>query len=165
MCSAAIIPFAMQAVGGIASGVAADDESKHTQKVAEYNAAAMENDAIRIREAGTEAENDFRAKVSALVANQRATLAAGNVDIGSGTALRVQEDALIMGEIDAGRIRTSAQREADALDEQARLTRIDGKLARQAGKLAKTSAGLMGAATVANGVASTWYTSKSAAMQ
>jgi hypothetical protein len=134
------------AVGGfqIASGV---QQGNAEMAVARYNARQQENEAIRTRNKGTEEENAFRESVFQQASRQRAQLAAGGVDVGTGSALTIQDSTMEMGEADALRIRTNFQDQATAMDEAAQMTLLQGRNARRAAY----TRGIVGAASVGLG--------------
>lgn len=140
-------------------------EGKYQRGVAEYNARVAENEAEQTRTVGVEQENIQRQRTAELISKQRAQLGAANVDVGSGSALQLQEDAATLGETDALRIRSNFENRAESLDIGAELTRDAG---RQAERSANTRAfgTLLGtAASVAGtGVADKWFTANSSAV-
>lgn len=95
--------------------------------VAKYNARQQKNQAIRTRNKGVEEENRLRQATAEKVSRQRAQLAAGGVDVGAGTAVDIQEGTLAVGEADALTLRNNYQQEAQAMDEQSRLTLLTGR--------------------------------------
>lgn len=179
MCEPTTILAVSGAVSTVAQGYSARQQGKAAQrqgvyedKVAQYNARNMENEATRIRNKGTEEEMRHREQVAQLTSRQRAAQAASGVDIDSGSPLQIQEDAELMGELDALRIRSNFSDEARVRDDQAGLTRAQGKAARAAGNNAKSAGdavfmnSVLGAGTslLASGVASKWFSKNSMAM-
>lgn len=142
------------------------EQGRYQKDVAEYNARVAENEAEETRRAGVEAENIQRRKTAELISKQRAQLGAANVDLGSGSALQLQEDAEILGEADALRIRSNFESQAGALDTSATLTESQGEFAESAGRTAAAGTLLSATATVAStGVADKWFTPNSSANQ
>ncbi len=137
--------------------------------VHDFNAAALEMQATDAVSRGRDQEDRFRTQIKGLIGSQRASFAAQGVDVGSGSAVDVQEDTARQGELDALTIRTNAAREAwgytvesEGETLQAEDTRKLGKLqaenTRQVGLAAALNARLGGSfqATAANfGAAST----------
>jgi hypothetical protein len=81
-----------------------------------------------------------------MIGAQRAGIAAGNIDVGYGSAVDVQADAAHLGELDALTIRNNAQREAwgfkvEAIDtrQRAKITRKEGVAMEKAGKVAQSA--------------------------
>ena len=141
-------------------------QGQHQEAVAEYNARVDENTAQDTINAGTEAENAHREQVQQLLARQQVQLAAGNIDTGSGSALKLQDDTIALGEADALRIRSNAASRASALTTQASLTTQQGAHAASAGNRAAAGSLLSGtAATLNTGVADHWFTPDSTASQ
>lgn len=132
---------AFQAVQGFRAGKSAKKAGEQQQEAAEseagltdYNAQVADLQAGDAVARGAEEEQRFRAGVRGLVGAQRAAFAASNVDVGFGSALDVQADTAMLGELDALQIRTNAAREAwgyqvQAVDlrERARITRKEGE--------------------------------------
>lgn len=121
-----------------------------------YNARVAENEAQRTRNKGVEAENIHRQKTAQLISKQRAQIGAAGVELGSGSALQLQEETAVLGEADALRIRSSFEEKAESLETQASLLKNRG---------GGTSAGTILGAVALGGVASSWFTPDSAANQ
>lgn len=166
MCSPMAALAAVAVVQGAFTATQQIQQGRHQADVAEYNARVAENEAEETRAAGVEAENIQRRKTAELISKQRAQLGAANVDIGSGSALQLQEDAEILGEVDALRIRSNFESRAGALDTGAALTAGQGEFARSAG-LGSAAGTLLGtgATVIGTGVADKWLTPSSAANQ
>lgn len=112
----------------------------------EWNAEVADLQAADAVERGQQEENRFRSSVRGIIGSQRAAMAAGNVDVGFGSALDVQADAAYLGELDALTIRSNAAREAwgykvEAFDAKFRaaVTREEGAAAAEAGRVARTN--------------------------
>lgn len=117
------------------------EQGKADYAVAKYNARQQENQAIRTRNKGTEEENRLRQATAEKVSRQRAQMAAGGVDVGAGSAVSIQEGTLAVGEADALTLRNNYQQEAQAMDEQSRLTLLTGRNARRMSYLRGISGG------------------------
>lgn len=119
------------------------------QAVAEYNARAQENAATLTRERGVKEENAKRLEIAKQAERQKSQLAANGLDIGSGTSLKIVDDTFLRGESDALTIRQNYKDQTDAMDEQSRLTLLQGKnarkLARMRGVYGGVSSGLQSA--------------------
>lgn len=166
MCEPTTIMAAVAVVSGAFTAQQQRAQGKFQKGVADYNARVAENEAEETRAAGVERENIQRRRTAELISKQRAQLGAANVDIGSGSALQLQEDAEILGEADALRIRSNFERRAGSLDTSAELTESQGEFAESAGKNAAIGTLLSTAATVGStGVADKWFTPNSAATQ
>lgn len=157
----AVVGAAMQQRQARAQAGAVEDQ-------AEYNARVSENEAVKARNLATEQENDHRLKVARLAAAQRAQLGAAGVDLGSGSALQLQEDTQSLGEADALRIRQSGTSRVEALQTQAGLTRAEGATRafqiKSQGRANAAGTLLGGASGAIGGVASKWFKPNSAAV-
>lgn len=160
MCEPATIALTMAVVGTVAQGYAAKQKGKYENQVAKYNARVKENEATLVRTKGVEEENAARQRTAQLLSKQRAQLGAANVELTSGSPLDLQEDTVLLGEVDALRIKSNFQRGAESLEQQAELTLAGGEAAEAAGEFA------FGASLLSAGglVAGKWYTSDSAAL-
>jgi hypothetical protein len=158
MCEPASIALTMAVVSTVSQGYAAKQQGKHAKGVAKYNARVKENEATLTRTKGVEEENAARQRTAQLLSKQRAQLGAANVDLTSGSPLDLQEDTVLLGEVDALRIKGNFQRGAGSLEQQAELTRAGGAAAEAGGKSA------FGASLLSAGgqVAGKWYTPDSA---
>lgn len=94
------------------AGEAAADVSESQAQVADYNAHVADLQAADALERGSEQEARYRTQIRGAIGAQRAGQAAGNIDVGFGSAADVQGDAAYLGELDALTIRTNAAREA-----------------------------------------------------
>jgi hypothetical protein len=120
--------------------------------LAEYNAAVAEIQAKDAQTRGKIEADRFRARTRVFIGEQRAGIAATNVDVGFGSAVDVQADTAFLGELDALTIRTNAAREAwgfrvEATDlrKRAQIARLEGDAAAEAGGI-RRSASRWGAA-------------------
>jgi hypothetical protein len=93
-------PTRRQGIRG--GGQGAEKEAADSQAdLADYNAAVAELQAKDAETRGAEEANRFRKSVNVMVGAQRAGFAAGNIDVGFGSAVDVQADAAFLGELDA----------------------------------------------------------------
>jgi len=134
------------------AGEAEQRAAESSAQLEEYNAAVAEIQAKDAEVRGAQEASRFRQRTRALIGEQRAGFAAGNIDVGFGSAVDVQADTAFLGEIDALTVRTNAAREAwgfrvEAEDrtQQAKIDREAGANAAAAGK-ARQSAARWGAA-------------------
>lgn len=160
MCEPATIALTLAVVSTVSQGYAAKQQGKHARGVAKYNARVKENEATLARTKGVEEENAARQRTAQLLSKQRAQLGAANVDLTSGSPLDLQEDTVLLGEVDALRIKGNFERGAGSLEQQAELTLAGGE-AEEAGGKAAFGASLLSAAGTT--VAAKWYTPDSAA--
>lgn len=145
---------ATQAVGAWKAGTQAKKAGEAQRRASEsqaelldYNAQIADLQASDAVSRGQQEESKFRQGVRVMIGGQRAGIAAGNVDVGYGSAVDVQADAAMLGELDALTIRQNAAREAWGYKVEAADTRQRAKIARQegvmleaAGKANQTSA-------------------------
>ena len=159
MCEPATIAIAIAASGAVMQGYAAKQQGEFENDVSKYNARQLDNEATRTRNKGTEEEIKQRDKTAQLTSLQRAQLGASGVDIGSGSALALQQDAELIGEADALRIRSNFSDAATSLEDQSDITRSQGRAALQGGQ--KAFAGSL--LSAGGSVAGQWYTPTSSA--
>jgi len=162
MCDPVTIGLTLTAVSTVAQGYQAKQQGKFTESRSKFDARQLENQATRTLNKGTEEENKQRRANAELLSRQRAQLGAANVDIGSGSALQLQQDTATLGEVDALRIRSNFGDEAAVLEDTALITRATGKAARKAGD-AQFTTSVLGAAATVGSVNSKWLTPKSSA--
>lgn len=169
MCNPILIAGAISAAATVKGGMDARAAGEYQNDISRYNARNMENEATRTRNVGVEAENDHRQKVASFISKQRASAAANNVDVNSGSALALQLDTQMLGEVDAMRIKTNYLDRAEAMDNGAMLTASQGDAAEKAGDAAfsnslLTAAGKFATSVASSGVADKWFTPSSAAV-
>jgi hypothetical protein len=124
----------------------AEQQAKEAEgQLADYNASVAQLQAQDAVARGAQEESRFRSGVRGLAGSQKAGFAAGNVDVGFGSAVDVQADTAFLGELDALTIRTNAAREAwgykvqaEDLTRRGQIARMEGAQAREAGKAAKS---------------------------
>lgn len=131
-----------QVQAGKAEAAAATYRSKQERILAE--------DALR---RGSQAEEAQRRKAAALASRQKAVMAAGNVDLGSGSPLAIIGDTALLGEYDAQIIKGNAQREAQYHTTNAGLSDMEASGAKSAGAMGAFSTLLSGAGSLAD----KWY--------
>lgn len=166
MCEPATI-MAVAAVASTAFTIQSQQrQARHAKGTADYNARVAENEAENVRTQATEAENIQRQKTAQLLSKQRAQLGASGVELGSGSALQIQEDTVALGEADALRIRSNFGSQIDALNTESAMLQMQGSNAAAKGRSDAVGTLLTGASTViGTGVADKWLTPKSAANQ
>ena len=125
-----------------------------------FNAREGENQATQLRNKGVERENALRQQNAQLLARQRAELASRNINIDSGSALQLQQDTEMFGEIDALRLRSNVLNEASALDRGASLTLAEGANRQREYQMEAVGTAL----STAGMVAGKWYTPDSSAL-
>lgn len=158
----AIASTATSVYGQVKAGKAEKKAGEAEQRAAEsqadlseYNAAVADVQAKDALDRGEIEANTFRQRTRGLVGEQRAGIAAGNIDVGFGSAVDVQADTVFTGELDALTIKTNAQREAwgyrvEGTDQRnrAEIQRKEGANALEAGKQRQTARNWGAAGTV-----------------
>ncbi|HMJ04575.1 MAG TPA: hypothetical protein VK506_16655 [Conexibacter sp.] len=107
--------------------------SESQAELADFNAQVADLQASDAIARGAQEESKFRQGVRGIIGSQRAGQAAGNIDVGFGSAVDVQADAAFLGEQDALTIRTNAAREAWGFKVEAADSRRRGEIARKEG--------------------------------
>jgi hypothetical protein len=142
------------------AGEAGQTAAESQADLADYNAQVATVQADDAVARGGEEESRFRAGTRGLIGTERAGQAAGNVDVGYGSALDVQADTAYLGELDALTIRTNAAREAwgykvqaEDLHARARIARRTGVMVAETGRAQANAAYLGGASNLLAGSA------------
>jgi len=137
------------------AGQAAQRSAEDEAQLSDYNAGVAKLQAADALARGADDEARFRDQVKGVIGAQRAGFAAGNIDVGFGSAVDVQADAATLGELDALTIRTNAAREAWGyqvneidLKKRGEILRKEGKNAAAAGRAQATAAYIGGAGTL-----------------
>lgn len=156
-----VVPLAIAAaagsavIGGIGafqSAHAASESAKYNSEMAANNATIAKQNATWASQAGEAqagtAGLKTRAQAGSIIANE----AASGVDVGNGSAAKVQSSATQLGELDAINIRGNAARTAYGYDVQSSSDTAQGQLDRfQSGQ--DMTAGYLGAASSILGAA------------
>lgn len=151
--SLAVISLGVTAVGVGVSAYSSIKSGEASARAAEYRAKQAERQATDATQRAAVEEQNQRRKTSQLEGRQRALMAAGNVDTGSGSPLTILADTAQFGELDAQTIRANGVRESRYYTEEAKLSRMGGQEAQNAGFLNAFGAVVQGAGTVAD----KWY--------
>lgn len=118
MCAPVAVAAVMVAAAA-ATAYSQHQNSRYQSKLANYNADVQEKSANAAVNAGNEQAAQARARARQLQGAQAATLAAGGVDLGGGTAIDIFSDTAQQGELDALTSVNNAQRQAYGLQSQA----------------------------------------------
>lgn len=156
MCDFGIIiglaSAAVGAAGSMQQAAAAKASADYNAQIAKQNARISQQRAHDAIERGKVAEQQKMGQNSQLLGKQRAALAANGVDLSFGSPLDLQVDTAVVAKTDALTIKTNAYREAydheiDAHNQtaQARLYRMQGNAAAQAGTIGAIGTVLGGA--------------------
>lgn len=121
--------------GATAYGAYAQNEAgRQQQKIANRNADLLDASATDAIQLGEEQARQVKRQARSLRGRQRAALAGSGVDVNTGTALDLQEETTMLGEIDAATMRKNAFREAWGIRMQASNQREAGAFAKRAGR-------------------------------
>lgn len=152
------------AVGAVASlaGTAVSamgqmQAAKAQARAAEYQAKWDQAQAVDAIERGQVEEQKVRNRNAQVLGRQRAVMAAGNLDLTSGSPLDILGDTAQIGELDALTTRNNAQREAESFRVDSELRKGEAKNYRTAGKFAAVGTALSGVGSFAE----KWYKASS----
>ena len=154
----------MSAAGGIVGAIGAESQGKATKAADQYQAAILRQNAQlsqqkgeMVTEAGEAAAGKQGLATRANVGQIKAAEGASNIDVNSGSAVKVHQSATELGMLDALTIRSNAARaaygyqvEAQGQEEQATLEEAAGQYAGTAGDIAAVSSLLSGASSAGN---------------
>lgn len=119
----------------------------------EQNAGYADAQAQDALEIGKDQASRHAAEVRRLIGSQRASIGASGIDLGSGSALDLQEESAMLGELDRTMIVNNAKREAWGFTVQAADLRNRAKLTRAGASNLAQSARNQGYTTLINGAA------------
>jgi hypothetical protein len=138
-----------------AAGQAQQAAANSQADLADYNASVADLQAKDAIDRGQQESDRYRTQVRGLIGSQRAGFAAGNVDVGYGSAVDTQADTAQLGELDALTIKTNAAREAwgyqvNATDlrQEATIARKTGVFQEQAGEARQTQSDFAAAGSI-----------------
>lgn len=120
----------------IAAGITAASavsQGQSAKKQARFKAAINEQQAARERQIAASEEEDFRRRMSRILAERRAGLGGAGIETGTGSPLLSASDFAAEAELNALRIRSGGQTQATRLEQQAQLTRMAGRSAQRRG--------------------------------
>jgi hypothetical protein len=128
------------------AGEAGQRASESQADLLEANAAIADLQADDAIARGVQEEQRYRQVVRGAIGTQRAGFAAGNINVNTGSAVDVQADAAMLGELDALTIKTNAAREAwgynvQAFDhrKRAEIVRREGVMIAESGTAAQSA--------------------------
>lgn len=136
-------------------------QGDYQRSIAEQNARSLDLNAADAIDRGKTAASEIRKKAKALIGSQRAGFAGQGVDVNSGTAISVQDEAYTMGESDALTIANNAWREAWGYKTKARDTRGQGRLAQMTSRVQGRNTMLTGGLQAASSVLTGTYKARS----
>src|SRR5687768_14587818 len=125
--TATLISLGVTALGTGVAAYSSYQSGQAANRAAEYRAKQAERQATDATRRAAVEEQKVRRQTAQLEGRQRAIMAAGNVDLGSGSPLLVLADTAQFGEMDAQTVRFNGQREKQYYEEEARLGRMGGQ--------------------------------------
>lgn len=120
---------ALQIAGTLSSSFAEFQQGRARRAISETNERISELRAKEATRRGGARVARSKQAFKKLLGKQRAALAAQGIDIGSGSALDIQEETQVMSELDALTIKTNAAREAFGIRAGGRGEAVEGRLA------------------------------------
>jgi hypothetical protein len=145
--------LAIDAIGKWKSGAAAKKAGQAEAARLEYNALIADLQADDALGRGADAVSKQRAVTRGVIGTQRAGFSGQNVDVNVGSAIDVQADAALLGEIDAQTLMHNAEREAWGYQAEALDLRIAADTARRTGAAQQSAArwGAVGSTLIGSG--------------
>ncbi len=146
-----LVAAGMQAAGSLYGGMQANSQGKYESEIAKQNA-QMEIDAARESIAiGKDEARDYWRDVSQAKGQQIASMAANGIDVGFGTAVRVQDDTQMHANEDASNLyRNIHQRTQGKLITASNYV-SEAKAARQRGKAALVGSAFQAGSSLMSG--------------
>lgn len=138
MCDPVSAMVAMGAAGGM-QAYGQYQSGKFNNAMAEQNAKIQTQAAEDAAGRGAIEANAAKQNAAQVAGSQRAAMAAGGVDVGSGSALDLLSDTARGGELDALIARNNAARESYGLQVSAADSLARGRMARQQGNMGAVS--------------------------
>lgn len=126
--------------GGIFGSSAAKEAARARARVAMLRAADTDVSAYETREAGRVAAGVRQSAVTNIRGAQKAALAANGVRVGTGTALALETQTQVLGDLDALALRVHAEQHARHLDREAESLRESAGAEIAAGDTLSTAA-------------------------
>lgn len=108
-------------------------QGNYQNEMANINAKYAELQSENAITRGNKQAADMKRETKRIIGSQRVALAAQGISIEDGSALQVQEDTAMIGEIEAMKIKNNAWMEAFGYKMEAQNQRQQGKLAKMAG--------------------------------
>lgn len=129
--SGAEIAIALAAASTVVSAAGAVQQGQASRKIANYQAAVAENNAVAARQEAELQERQHREKARQALSAQRARAAKGGALAEEGSPLLFNLDASEGSEIDALNIRRHGEMQATELRSRAALSRYEGRMAQR----------------------------------
>ena len=150
MCNPVVFMLAATLVTGAVQADAQKKEGEANAAIAENNARLAEADADASNAMATRESEQQAWRTRALVGQQRAAIAANNLDPTFGTPSELMGETAMFGEVDQQTIRMNAARQAWGFNAQAQNFRTQGSMARWSGNTQANATILGSLASAAN---------------
>lgn len=147
----AVTAAVVSATGSVYGGLAASQQGKYEQRVANENAKLAASQAADAQERGALEARNYQRRVAQTQGRQQAAMAANGIDTNFGSALDVQRDTAMIAREDAQTIYDNAGNEIQGFDISANNYRAQGAAARARGSAALTGSILEGGSTLLGG--------------
>lgn len=138
MCNPAVALIATTLVTGAYQANVQNQQGKANAQIAENNAVLAQQDADASNAMATREMEQQAWRTRAVMGQQRAAIAANNIDPTLGTPADVLGETAMFGEVDQQTIRMNAARQAWGFNAQAQNQRTQGELARWSGNTQAT---------------------------
>lgn len=139
---------ATTAYGQIQQGNYANAMGKYEAQIAERNAKISEQGRVDAAKRGEREQLNHWRRVAQAMGEQRATFAAGNLDVNFGTPADVVEDTMLIGMEDSSIIAENTKKEIEGFDIEAANFRDAGAAAKSRGKAAKKAGRIAAVGTI-----------------
>jgi hypothetical protein len=143
----------MSAAGSVVQGVQANNQSKYEAGVAKNNAQLAREQRVEAEAASAKERKDYWRDVAKTKGNQVAAMAANGIDVGFGTAQRVQDDTVMLSREDADAMYSNQSNRRKGFEINAANYMAEAKAARARGKAALIGGMIQGATTLIGGAA------------
>jgi hypothetical protein len=147
----AVAAGAVQAAGQLYQGAAANAQGKYESQVAKINAQQEVDAAHESFLTGQTERRDFWRKIGQVKGQQVASMAANGIDVGFGTAARVQDDTQMLADADATNLYRNIEQRTKGHQINASNYVSEAKAARAQGKAAMTGAVIGAAGSILGG--------------
>ena len=145
---ATVLAGATTAYGQIQQGNYANAMGKYEAQIAERNVKITEQGRVDAAKRGEREQLNHWRRVAQAMGEQRATFAAGNLDVNFGTPADVVEDTLLIGMEDSSIIAENTKKEIQGFDIEAANFRDAGAAAKSRGKAAKSASRIAAVGTI-----------------
>lgn len=148
----AIAAGAIQGAGALYGGMQANAQGKYESEVAKRNAALEVEAARESVLTGQDERRKFWREIGQVKGQQTASMAANNIDLGYGTAARVQDDTQMLANEDAKNLYRNIEERTRAHQINATNFVSEAKAARQRGKAALVGSVFSAASSLLGGM-------------